>query len=95
MCWECHRAYAAEVRADQRTSSGLVRGIIVGLVIVVGALSAGAPFFVSIAVVPIAMGFGSYASRRHRRAWLHAAGPTLPEARLLASPRAPSSDTDR
>jgi hypothetical protein len=47
-------------------------------------------------VLPIAMAFGSHASRRHRRAWIARTGPTLPQARALSvGPRAPGSGTDR
>ena len=86
LCWYCHRAYAAEMRHDrQAVDHGLARGIVLGLALVAGAVGLGAPFFVAIAVVPIALGFGSFASTRQRRAWIERTGE-LPTARALPGP---------
>jgi hypothetical protein len=94
LCWDCHRAYAAALRTDPRGAAGVVQGLVIGLATVVGAIGAGAPGFVALAVVPIAMLFGANASSRHRRAWIRRTAATLPEARALPS-REPDSDTDR
>ena len=96
LCWECHRAYAAAIRDDPHVASGLAKGFVIGTALVAGAVGAGASGVVALIVLPIAMAFGSHASRRHRRAWIARTGPTLPQARALSvGPRAPGSGTDR
>ena len=93
LCWYCHRAYAADARQSVQVDAGLGRGIVIGVGLVAGALSVGAPLFVAIAVVPVAIAFGSYASARHRRAWFARLGPQLPVARALPATSEPDSDT--
>ena len=97
LCWECHRAYAASTRQAVSVDANLWRGVAIGLCLVAGAVGVGAPLFVAIAVVPIAIVFGSFSSTRHRRAWIERAN-VLPIARALpGTPRAtePDSDTHR
>lgn len=93
LCWECHRAYAAATRHAASVDANLWRGIAIGLGLVVGALGVGAPAFVAIVVVPVAVVFGSYGSSRHRRAWIARTG-LLPVARALPAVRTREPDND-